>query len=466
MESNESIGIWWLPGERDRQFEGRLTLQPGKSGVLKLTDWVESLATPSAINHRRDYDLVFGFIGSKRVTLKNCFVRRFTPHSLGFYEVELHARTVFVNRPRTDSNENEDEVSTLEFAHLTFGYTYLNEWMGHLGFDEQNGCVKRSEFQPLSVEIPTPKADILFSYGTRRTIGLSEYKARTKARIQIQLKDNRHIDNYRWFTELSLKNFLTLATGLPNYPLDINAMTSDRKMSTDIYQRLQGFAERSETVSYNNMLFTLADIRDHISDCLSNWFAKAAKMYPASHLYVETIDNDSLGPALRFLVLAQALESFHSNSDHKDKYMSSSKFKRIRKTIKGAISDSEFVEDAEKTLLCNLKTRINGANKYSLETRLIDNCDILSSYATGAIAEVVGDKVKFAKAVKKARNQLTHHSAKKYERTLVPALPLTDSMEVLLRCCLLTELGLPHEKVSELIWRLVNKRKSYLKPVW
>lgn len=466
MEGIEHIGLWWLPGRREHPIEGRLTIEPGKGGILNLTEWVESLAVPSAINHRKSYNLVFGLIGSKRATLKNCFVRRLTPHSLGFYEVELRARTVFINRPRTDSNEIEDEVSALEFAHLTFSYTYLNEWMGHLGFDDQNGCVKRREFQPLSVEIPTPKADILFSYGTQRTFGLSDYNARTKARIQIQLKDNRHIDNYRWFTELSLKNFLTLATGLPNYSFDINAMTSDSKMSTDIYQSLQGFAERSEPVSYDNMLFTLADIKDHISGCLTNWFAKAAKMYPASHLYVETVDNESLGPALRFLVLAQALESYHSNSKHKDKYMTSNKFKRIRQTIKCAIPESEFIDDAEKTLLCNLKTRINSANKYSLETRLIDICDILSSYATGAIAEVVGDKVKFAKAVKKARNQLTHHSANKYVRTLSPALPLTDSMEVLLRCCLLTELGLPHEKVSEFIWRLVNKRKSYLKPVW
>ena len=124
------------------------------------------------------------------------------------------------------------------------------------------------------------------------------------------------------------------------------------------------------------------------------------------------------------------------------------------------------MEDAEKTLLCNLKARIGGANKYSLETRLIDICDILSSYDTGAIAQVVGDKEKFAKAVKQARNQLTHHSANKYVKTLSPGLPLTDSMEVLLRCCLLTELGLPQEKVRQLMWGLVNKRKSILKPVW
>ena len=466
MNSNEHIGIWWLPGERERQFEGRLTLETGNGGVLKLTDWVDSLAEPSAFDHLRNYDLVFGFIGSSRVTLKNCFVRRSTPHSLGFYEVELRARIVYVNRPRGHSNDIEDEVSEFNFSYLTVSYTYLSEWMGHLGFDEQDGCVKRRAFQPVRVEIPSPKADILFSYGTQQTTGLSEYKARTKPRIRIQLHDHRHIDRYRSFTELSLKNFITLATGLPNYPFNINAMTSDSNMATDIYQRIQGYAERSEPVSDDNMLFMLADIEENVGECLSNWFAKASKLYPASHLYVETVDNESLGPALRFLVLAQALESYHSNSKHKDKYMYSTKFKRIAKTVKCAIPESEFIEDAEKTLLSNLKTRINRANKYSLETRLIDICDILSSYATGAIDEVVGDKEKFAKAVKKARNQLTHHSANRYVRTLSPALPLTDSMEVLLRCCLLTELGLPRETVTKLIWRLVNKRKSYLNPVW
>lgn len=466
MEGKEHIGVWWLPGKRDRQIEGRLTFEPRKGGILKLTEWVESLATPSAFDHRREYDLVFGFIGSKRVTLKNCFVRRFTPHSLGFYEIELRARIVFVNRPRSHSNEIEDEVSALEFAHLTLSYTYLNEWMGHVGFDERDGCVRREAFQPVHVEIPTPRADILFSYGTQQSFGLSEYKARTKPRIRIRLRENRHISNYRWFTELSLKNFVTLATGLPNYPFNINAMTSDGNMHTDIYQKIQGYAEKSEPVSEANMLFKLADIEENVGECLSNWFAKASKMYPASYLYVETVDNESLGPALRFLLLAQALESYHSNSSHEDKYMDSGKFKPIAKTVKCAIPESEFKKDAEKTLLSNLKARIGGANQYSLKSRLVDICDILSAYNAGAVSEVVGDKEKFANDVKTARNQLTHHSANKYVRTLSPGLPLTDSMEVLLRCCLLTELGLPHEKVRELIWRLVNKRKSYLKPVW
>ena len=58
MNSNEHIGIWWLPGERERQFEGRLTLETGNGGVLKLTDWVDKLAEPSAFDWRRKYDLV------------------------------------------------------------------------------------------------------------------------------------------------------------------------------------------------------------------------------------------------------------------------------------------------------------------------------------------------------------------------------------------------------------------------
>lgn len=466
MEGTEHIGLWWLPGKRDYQIEGRLSIEPAKGGILKLTEWVESLATPSAFDHRKNYDLVFGFIGSNRVTLKNCYVKRFKPYGLGFYEIELGAKTVFVNRPRDYSSEVEQEVSTLEFAHLTFSYTYLDEWMGHLGFDEQDGAVKRRPFQPVHVEIPTPEAEILFSYGTKQTFGLSEYTARTKPRIRIQLHEKRHIDNYRWFTELSLKNFLTLATGLPNFPLDINAMTSDGQMYTDIYQRIQGFTERHEPVPEDNMLFLLSDIKDSLAECLSNWFAKASTLYPASHLYVETVDNKNLGPALRFLVLAQALESYHSNSEHNEKYMTSSKFKRIAKIVKSAIPESEFTEDAEKTLLSNLKARIRSANKYSLETRLIDICDILSTYNAGAISEVVGDKEKFASALKKARNQLTHHNADRYVRTLEPGLPLTDSMDVLLRCCLLTELGLPREKVSKLIGRIVGKRKSRLMPVW
>ena len=186
MEGKEHIGVWWLPGNRNREFEGRLTLETGNGGVLKLTDWVDSLAEPSAFDHRRNYDLVFGFIGSNRVTLKNCFVKRFQSHSLGFYEIELRAQIVFVNRPRGDSDEIEDEVSEFNFSYLTVSYTYLSEWMGHLGFDEQDGCVKRRAFQPVHVEITSPKADISFLYGTQQTFGF----VRIQGKNQTAYKDS------------------------------------------------------------------------------------------------------------------------------------------------------------------------------------------------------------------------------------------------------------------------------------
>ena len=160
---------------------------------------------------------------------------------------------------------------------------------------------------------------------------MSEYKARTKPRIKIRLHDDKHIDDYRWFTELSLRYFVTFATGLSNYPFNINAVTSDSSIETDIYQRLEGYAERSEPVSDENILFTLADIEDCVSDCLSNWFEIASRIYAAIYLYVETVDNDSLRPDLKFLLLAQALESYHSNSNHNDKYLSSAEFRHIAK---------------------------------------------------------------------------------------------------------------------------------------
>ena len=256
---------------------------------------------------------------------------------------------------------------------------------------------------------------------------------------------------------------LTLATGEPNFPFKIQAKTNDGNFATDIFYKTPGYVDNPKSIRQRDMLFSLDDLGDEIAVCLAAWMKKHSWLWLSTDLYIQTVYNPTLRPTTKFLLLAQALESYHSNSRHEDKYITSAEYKTVAKALKCAIPD--FLEEP---LLSNLTARITSANKYSLESRLIDICDILSDYSAGPIFDAVGDKVKFATAVKKARNQLTHHPVKEFDNfaeLLQSGLKLTNSMEVLLRLCLLAELELSREKTAELMSRFVSKKKSYLEPI-
>ncbi len=464
MDSFEHKGVWWIP-ETDRgTFVGTLSFDPVNGGVLNLTEKIEDIGTPPAIPDFAEYPVMYGHVGFP-VTLLGCYVKSIPGFGLsGYHDVEITVESIHLNHYLSNVEENVDEESSLSYSKLTLSYTHLNEWMGQVGFIEEQGSFRRKRFEPVEIEIADRNDKLTFWYGNTKKQSSSELKLKNQARITIERRDYCQFSNYQWYTHFSLANLLTVATGEPNFPFNIQAKTKDGNFRTDIFYKTPGYLDDPKLISQRDMLFTLDDLGDEFPVCLSAWMKKHYRLWLSTDLYIQTVYNPTLRPTTKFLLLAQALESYHSNSNHKDKYCSSAKFKRIARTVKCAIP-----EGVDEPLLSNLKARIGGANKFSLESRLIDICDILSDYSSGPIFDVVGDRVEFAKAVKKARNQLTHHPVKEfdnYAELLQSGLKLTNSMEVLLRLCLLAELELSREKTAELMSRFVSKKKNYLEPVW
>ena len=209
------------------------------------------------------------------------------------------------------------------------------------------------------------------------------------------------------------------------------------------------------------MLFTLDDIKECLATNLSTWIEKCEWLWQPTDLYIQVLYDSSLRPQTKFLLLAQALEAYHSNSPYDDKYMPSKEYKPIATRLKSLVPES--IEDPFRS---SLESRIDTAHQFTLKSRLIDICDRVSEHHNWIVEQLVGDKCKFAGEVTKARNQPTHHSNVKTTKlgtVLSSGLKHTTAMEILFRFCILIELGLPTETTRELLERFRSKNGQHFK---
>ena len=461
MESFERKGLWWLPEDRDFTFVGTLTFDPVSGGELELTEKLIDLSKPAKIERFRDYDSIYGNINGAPVTLRECSVRSISGFITGFNTIKISVGSIHVNHYFSNATEIVAEEASLKYSQLSISYSHLNEWVGQVGFERENDSIRTRRFKPIEVEIADMNDKLTFWYVNNQNRTSSELLLKNQARITVERRDHNHIENYRWYTDFHLVNFLSVATGKPNFPFKVQGKTTDGNFVTDIYFSTAGYDENTKAIRQNKMLFTLDDIKDDLAAYLSTWFQKCEWLWQPTDLYIQTLCDNSLRPQTKFLLLAQALEAYHSNSPYDDKYMSSKEFKPIATCLKGLIPDS-----IKGPFRSSLESRIDTAHVFSLKSRLIDICDRVSEHHNWIIEQLVGNRLKFASEVTKARNQLTHHENLKTTKlgsVLSAGLKHTTAMEILFQFCILIELDLPTEKTSELLDRFRSENGQHFK---
>lgn len=438
MESFEHTGIWWLPEDPDYRLTGTLSFNPTAGGILEL---IEESAT-FRMSDLKEYDIIQGFADGKTVTLQGCYGKSMT----GFFtlnKVKFIIRYIYIGH-------YFDTVEDIKFEKLSLGYTHLNEWMGQIGFVEENGSVRSNSFKSVEVEIPFNKDKIIFWYLYSRKWSPSEFSMKNEARITIHPHEDFRFTHYLWYIDFHLPSLLTVATGEPSYPLNITGKIPDGDIPIRIYYKIPGYEEEPRFIPHQEMLFTFEDAIAGDSNCLINWLEKSDWLWVSADLYIQTVYNKSLHPKTKFLLLAQALEAYHRNSSHNGKYLAAKDYNPIKDKLVKAIPDC-----VEGELRDNLRARINNGNEFSLNTRITSICDEISKNHKGIIRQLPDNIDNFVKEVVRTRNYLTHHPKKSTEsmKFALSGLKYIREMQLILRFCFLIELGLPSEKIKELLDR-------------
>ena len=451
MESFEHMGYWWLPQEPNGSIckvpetasAGKLSFDPATGGLLELR--IEE-SNPYAGFDNGVYPIIFGVVEATEFTLLNCTL-------VNGYRIQTRDFStwskVFAIETITEGSHFES-IDDIMFEYVRASYTYLDDWMDQSNFYFEDGTVRYLGTEPITIQLEDKK----ISFGAVVDEGISRTQLVMKEAYWVMVTPNeaQPLKEFRRVIDLQLPNFLSLATGVPNYPSDVETeiTTGDMPKHINIYYRVPGYADKPRPMSPDHMMFTFEDVQNSPSKYLSNWIRKAAELQSVYDLYHQSIYSRVIHFRTRFLLLAQALEAYHRNL-YDEKYLPKRRYKSAKHALKDAIPD--WIDGEHRN---NLLASIEHGNDFSLKTRIVKILDnILRNYLEGdnfAIVDaLIGDFHEFAENVKATRNHLTHHPKKRSKKVLSDdeIVEYIPKMLLLLRICLLLELGCPPEKIKQ-----------------
>ncbi|MDE2637147.1 MAG: hypothetical protein OXI30_12360 [Chloroflexota bacterium] len=450
MESFEHMGYWWLPLESNEPISkvpetaipGKLSFDPTTGGLLELR--IEGRDLYMGFDNSV-YSIIFGVAEAREYTLLNCTL-------VDGYRIQTRD---FSTRQKVFAIETIIEGSHIEsidditLEYVSASYTYLDDWMDQGNFQFEDGAVRYLGIEPTTIQLEDK--EISFSAGIGEGISRTEVVMKESYWVMVTPNEAQPLQEYRQLIDIQLPNFLSLATGVPNYPSDIRAeiTTGDMPKHINIYYWVSGYADKPRPMLPEHMMFTFKDVQNSPSKYLSNWISKSVELQSVYDLYHQSIYSRVIHFRTRFLLLAQALEAYHRNL-YDEKYQKKCRYKSAKRALKDAIP--EWIDDEHRS---NLLASIDHGNDFSLKTRIVKILDkILRNYLEGdnfaIVDSLIGDFHEFAEEVKATRNYLTHHPKKRSKKVLSDdeIVEYIPKMLLLLRICLLIELGCPPEKIK------------------
>ncbi len=464
MESFEHMGYWWLPGEPnepisdlpDRAIPGKLSFDPATGGILELLGNLD-IEDPYRINIWKKYEIIQGIeSGSgKCVTLQGCFVTSIS-HRDTFSEIKMIVNYIF-----TGYDYWFDSVEDIEFDNLTVGYTYLNDWMFQKNFDYD---LKRTDYKrmldysisyttPEPIEIPLENATIELWAAASTSSSITEISLKDKYRITITPREPKRFFEYLTFIKFHLPNFLTLATGRTNFPLNVAGIVSKDRGGMSIFYKVQGYVDKDRQVSLWSMLFTFKDVEEDLPKYLLNWIRKSEKLEAAYNLFFRKQYSKVVVLDSELLSLAQALEAYHRNV-YGGEYLSKEDYEPIRIALIDAIPDC--VDDKHRA---SLEGTFKYGYQYSLRTRLREVFDEVLSEQSDDLKKLVGNPADFIHRLVETRNYFTHRDGEPSSAVLSDdeLYTFTRRMRMLLQICFLEEMEFPPNEIT----RLLNANQEY-----
>lgn len=467
MEEFEYDGIWWLPERPEERISGVLKFHPAEGANLELTGSFEDFRNSMVIsleNPHSEVDIILGVASDgKIVTLYRCYGRRFHTSMPGVSSLSFTVGFVFVGH----HFEKEEDIV---FISLSINYSHLEDWTGITGFQHKEETdseahltrVKNSYSFPQKVEAEVNNLNIAFDYVLDSYYDFTSVRLKQITSIKVSPREQTHFNDYLKDIYYHIQNFLSLAVGRPVYPLIIKGKTQacatelpDGGIAYNdilISYQVRGLSDLSKTVLPSDMLFSFKDVSGDFENCLRNWFRKSEVLGPVYDLYFGTLYNPSMYLQHQFLSLTRAMESYHRRTCH-GKYLPDEYYERIRETLVEAIP-----QDVDKEFRESLKQRLEYHNEFSLRRRLkevLRKCGNVSDL-------LIHDHKAFIDDVVNTRNFLTHYdkALETKARSSQGLFGLVQRMKFMLEICLLTELGIPMEKIKDLISR--NRRYQFL----
>jgi hypothetical protein len=449
-KKKEFKGVWFFPSVKDKEVKGTLSFNPEQGATLKLlgrfSDHPMETESQEIIQGIVDYD-------DTEITLYKCILRFPSENNL-FYSVTCIFEGVHI-----------DSACDLKFQEIASEIFNLEEWLGVSGFRNYFETLKKINEEEVGVIYKLPETinfqindnlqgQFQFNiYPSSWTPFQKEVILKQRAKIVISSKMEYEFSTLLDYL-INFQNFIILALYKSTYPNSIT-LYSDNFMETDygdkkqkrktikLYYKIPNWVESKKPKESLLMLFCYEGIKDNFSTIIQNWYKRYDSCKPVFNLLFDQFINNKKVVEIKFLNLAQAMETFHAKtSDHPR--IPKKDFDKRKKTILSYVP-----EEHHKWI----KEQFN--NHLFLETRLNE---IIEKYSNEILDKIIGDKKEFVKQIKNSRNYYTHYSPNGKKNALegTDLFYLSEKLKIILICALLIEVGFSKEQIQmvlEQYWR-------------
>ena len=322
MESFEYVGLWWLPEQsQEASCHGTLSFNGNSPPKLTLAGSLRPLTGPGiGSDEPLAPEIILGFTeNGKAVTLYRCIETNSTLSYPGIPKT-IYSATYAIIGSHLRTNDQ------VRFERFWIRYDRLVEWTQLTGFSEALH-MEGNELRGITVDWRTPASvqseisgwRIKFASGFyRRGDRLEHYNLENHLALEVVPPEPKSIDEFYLEFANHYRNFITLGVGSPVHTSDLRAEPiADRDSAhsdssrSHIFHSSSRKSKPSAQIHEFKMLFSLRALGEEYPTCLQHWFSRADLLQPVFNLAFGTLYSEPGYMETEFLILAQALESYH-----------------------------------------------------------------------------------------------------------------------------------------------------------
>lgn len=319
MLTGDLQGVWWLPESPDHTVPGTLTLAHEARPKLVVIGSIDpNLGLPASIGtvfgHTRDLPLVFGRTAAGQlVTLADA---RFALRQMHIEDAES-AVFELVGRAAYVGAHVDPRRAT--FSELDLGIERLTDWRDPQPFHLSMTPSERPRRIGVSGDVPeVVHADLdggaLLVDARLSTSGDFHRQASLSldTSLNVRLDHGQTMENWLEAYAGPLQRLVALATGraIEIERMELSEPSADLRCEV-VWPRKLRASEPEGRLMPDELLFTVTDLGDRISEHLSAWLSASRRLEPVMNMFFATRYADAMFEEDRFQNLVQAAEAYH-----------------------------------------------------------------------------------------------------------------------------------------------------------
>lgn len=468
MKKELSIdGYWWLPENPENEVFGTMGYIPGGSIVLSLNgilnvphNW-DQVTPPDFITPKLIQGI--GLEKGKEITLYKCTQTGSKFHSSGIHTTTFVATFAFFG-------SLFDHQEDIRFNSISVRFNNFEEWANQNPFSrkEVKGKWEKQIFRydnPNQIEFETSNYEFKIAHhGPNTSSSNNKLSISYKTRLEIISNNEQPYEKFHEIIRRA-QNFFGLAMGTPTFPIEISGKSGASKSikedgqvlyyPIDIYYPVAWWPERLAKQYSASMLFTLQDIKENIGSIFANWLDLYEIVEPALNLFFSVLYNPNSYVEIRFLSLAQAIETYHRRK-FGGVYMEKRKYlDEIYPHLENSLPDK--LTDSFKDSILG---RMRYLNEYSLRKRMTLLIQAVEEVLEFDFVQSPKSRNLFTDKVVNTRNYWTHYTKElkgQAPQTSEERLMLLAKLQLLLEVHFLIGVGFDSKQIKDLI----NKSQHY-----